>query len=155
MITGLQGDSYTTTQKTIAGYTYDSVDGAVSGTMEASDIIVTYYYKKNSDVIVKYVDEKYIQKNDIRLGDGVFVLDCDNPRDRETIKSLDNGLFVKRFYKNSDIQRFCTARSTGKRLLFSSSTTMAEEQAVIKNGSIISIGITNIYYRTIILQSFY
>ena len=82
---------------------------------------------------VKYVDEKYIQKNDIRLGDGVFVLDCDNPRDRETIKSLDNGLFVKRFYKNSDIQRFCTARSTGKRLLFSSSTTMAEEQAIIKN----------------------
>ena len=56
-ITGLEGDSYTTSPKIINNYTYINSDGATSGNMTANTIVVTYYYKKNSNVIVKYVDE--------------------------------------------------------------------------------------------------
>ena len=53
---GLEGDPYTTEQKTISGYVYDSVVGDASGNLKANPTEVIYYYIKQSKVITKYVD---------------------------------------------------------------------------------------------------
>ncbi len=51
-----EGDPYTTTQENIDGYTFSRVEGQATGTVERTNIYVTYYYKKNTSVIVQYVD---------------------------------------------------------------------------------------------------
>ena len=56
-IQGLEKNSYTTEQKTVSGYAYDSVDGSTAGEMPAGMTVITYYYIKESDVTVKYIDE--------------------------------------------------------------------------------------------------
>ncbi|MGN1013245.1 MAG: MucBP domain-containing protein, partial [Clostridia bacterium] len=56
-IQGLEKDPYTTEQKTVSGYAYDSVDGNTAGEMPAGITVITYYYIKESDVTVKYIDE--------------------------------------------------------------------------------------------------
>ena len=82
---------------------------------------------------MKYVDAEYIQCNDIRKDDGVFVLDCSYFRDSDTIQLVQNYPFYKDFYKNSDISRYCTNEATTKRLIFSSSDTPLSEQEIIKS----------------------
>ena len=82
---------------------------------------------------IKYADTNYIQSNDIRKDDGVFVLDCNFFRDRSTIHLIKKYKFYKEFYKNSDINRYCTNEATGKRLIFSSSDTPLDEQEIIKS----------------------
>ena len=82
---------------------------------------------------IRYADADYIQRNDIRKDDGVFVLDCSYSRDNDTILSIQDYSFYKKFYKNSDISRYYTNEVTTKRLIFSSSDTPLEEQEVIKN----------------------
>ena len=82
---------------------------------------------------IKYADADYIQSNDIRKDDGVFVLDCNYFRDRDAIHLIKNYQFYKEFYKNSDINRYCTNEETGKRLIFSSSDTPLDEQEIIKS----------------------
>ena len=82
---------------------------------------------------MKYVDADYIECNDIRKDDGVFVLDCNYFRDSDTIHSIQNYPFYKAFYKNSDISRYCTNETTTKRLIFSSSDTPLNEQEIIKS----------------------
>ncbi|MBR6649448.1 MAG: Eco57I restriction-modification methylase domain-containing protein, partial [Bacteroidaceae bacterium] len=82
---------------------------------------------------IKYADADYIQSNDIRKDDGVFVLDCNYFRDRDSIHLIKNYQFYKEFYKNSDINRYCTNEETGKRLIFSSSDTPLDEQEIIKS----------------------
>jgi len=52
----LQGDTYRTTRREIEGYTYTRVDKAEEAQVGREDITVTYYYKKNTSVTVKYVD---------------------------------------------------------------------------------------------------
>ena len=52
-----QGDPYTTEKKAIDGYTYTKDTGNVSGTVERENIEVVYYYKRNTKVVVKYIDE--------------------------------------------------------------------------------------------------
>ena len=62
-MTGEVGTSYTTTAKTIAGYTLKTTPNNASGTYKNGTITVTYVYSKDNDdvdkgtVIVKYVDE--------------------------------------------------------------------------------------------------
>ena len=60
-LTGNVGDSYTSTQKTISGYTFKEVQGSVTGTFTDSPQTVTYVYTKDkvagANVTVKYVDE--------------------------------------------------------------------------------------------------
>lgn len=51
-----EGEEYSTIKEDIAGYTYTRVENDPSGIVEREDIIVTYYYKKNTSVIVKYID---------------------------------------------------------------------------------------------------
>ena len=82
---------------------------------------------------MKYADADYIQCNDIRKDDGVFVLDCSYFRDSDTIQLVQNYPFYKDFYKNSDISRYYTNEATTKRLIFSSSDTPLSEQEIIKS----------------------
>ena len=82
---------------------------------------------------MKYADADYIQCNDIRKDDGVFVLDCSYFRDSDTIQLVQSFPFYKDFYKNSDISRYCTNEATTKRLIFSSSDTPLSEQEIIKS----------------------
>ena len=60
--TGEVGTSYTTTAKTIPGYTLKTTPSNASGTYKNGTITVTYVYSKNSDVskgtvVVNYLDE--------------------------------------------------------------------------------------------------
>ncbi len=52
----LEGQEYTSTQESFDGYTFSKVEGTPNGTMGRANIVITYYYKKNANVIVKYVD---------------------------------------------------------------------------------------------------
>ncbi len=51
-----EGDEYSTVKQNIEGYTFTRVEGNVAGTVERNDIIVTYYYKRNTSVTVNYID---------------------------------------------------------------------------------------------------
>ncbi|WP_160321494.1 MucBP domain-containing protein, partial [Lactococcus lactis] len=59
---GNVGDSYTTEQKTIDGYTFKEVQGNATGTFTDQAQTVTYVYTKKpvlgAAVTVKYVDTK-------------------------------------------------------------------------------------------------
>ena len=52
-----QEQNYTTEKKAIDGYKYTKDTGNVAGTVERENIEVVYYYKKNTKVVVKYIDE--------------------------------------------------------------------------------------------------
>ena len=56
-ITGLEKDPYTTQAKEIDGYELVVTPNNASGEMTVDKIIVTYEYRKLSDVTVKYIDE--------------------------------------------------------------------------------------------------
>lgn len=60
-LTGAVGSPYTTTPKTIPGYSLDSNSGNTSGTFQAAPQTVTYYYVKippeQGTVIVKYLEK--------------------------------------------------------------------------------------------------
>ena len=51
-----EGENYSTVKENISGYTYTRVENDPSGIVQRDNITVTYYYKKNTSVIVKYVD---------------------------------------------------------------------------------------------------
>ncbi|MBQ8042700.1 MAG: MucBP domain-containing protein, partial [Clostridia bacterium] len=57
--TGLEKDAYTTTPKTIDGYELVKTPDNAKGNMTVDLITVTYEYRKNSNVTVKYIDENY------------------------------------------------------------------------------------------------
>lgn len=82
---------------------------------------------------MKYVDAIYIQDNDIRKDDGVFVLDTNCYRDNSIIEVIRCYPFYKDFYKNSDISRYYTNEKTTKKIIFSSSDTPIQEQEIIKS----------------------
>ena len=58
-IDGLEKDGYTTTAKDIAGYELVKTSDNKNGEMVVDLITVTYEYRKNSNVIVKFIDENY------------------------------------------------------------------------------------------------
>lgn len=82
---------------------------------------------------LEYADEEYVKNNDIRKGDGVFVLDVDNVRDNNKIIAFKEKTFCKDFYKNSDIKKYRTSTSTTKKIIFSSSDTPDNDQLIIKS----------------------
>ena len=49
---GEVGESYTTTQKSISGYTFDSVVGKTNGTYKDGTLVVTYRYKKSANLSI-------------------------------------------------------------------------------------------------------
>ena len=56
-ISGYEGQRYTTERKIIDGYTFVESKGKTSGTMERNTIEVVYYYAKNTNVIVRYLEK--------------------------------------------------------------------------------------------------
>ncbi|MBQ8379267.1 MAG: MucBP domain-containing protein [Clostridia bacterium] len=58
-IDGLEKDGYTTSPKTIDGYELVKTPDNKDGEMVVDLTTVTYEYRKNSNVIVKYIDENY------------------------------------------------------------------------------------------------
>ena len=70
-IKGKVGDGYKTGKKDITGYEYVRVDGQPEGYIKTEDTFITYYYRKISNVIAKYIDEitnKEIIQSDIFTG---------------------------------------------------------------------------------------
>lgn len=49
VISGNVGDSYSTEQKDIDGYTFKAIQGSVTGTIKADAQTVTYVYTKNAE----------------------------------------------------------------------------------------------------------
>jgi tRNA1(Val) A37 N6-methylase TrmN6 len=75
-------------------------------------------YINNSNL--KYLNHNDLLKNDIRINDGVFVLDKRNERDTNMLNSINNSNILKPFFKNSDINKYSTSIETDKILIFSS-----------------------------------
>ena len=70
--TGETGTDYSTTEKTIAGYTFVRVEGEPSGTYTDGKIIVTYVYKRVPVVITEgTVTAKYVDENGVELDPSV------------------------------------------------------------------------------------
>ncbi len=71
-----------------------------------------------------YVSNRNIDKlaahADVENGDGIFVYDLDNPRDREVISGFNEfeRSLLRRFFKNSDIRRYWCSNHATKRLLY-------------------------------------
>ena len=62
--TGTMGDTYTTEQKEIEGYTYTSDTGNTEGTIETENIEVIYYYTEDEEEVITYtVTIKYIDED--------------------------------------------------------------------------------------------
>ncbi|MFG5427874.1 MucBP domain-containing protein [Enterococcus faecalis] len=74
ILTGNVGESYTSTQKEIAGYSFKEVQGNPTGEISENEQTVTYVYTKDSvaggKITVKYVDEsgKEISDSEILTG---------------------------------------------------------------------------------------
>lgn len=77
ILSGKVGDQYTTTQKTINGYTFKKVEGTTTGKYTKANQTVTYVYAKKAAVVTekgtvtaKYIDEKgqEIAKSEILSG---------------------------------------------------------------------------------------
>ena len=68
VLNGNVGDTYTTEQKAITGYTFKEVQGNTTGTFTEAEQTVTYVYTKDpvagANVIAKYVDDKGNSIND-------------------------------------------------------------------------------------------
>ena len=58
-ISGYEGKEYNVEdmRKEISGYTLVETKGETSGTMTEEEIIITYYYAKNTNVIVRYIEK--------------------------------------------------------------------------------------------------
>ena len=56
-ITGYEGKEYTTTKKEVEGYTFIESTDNTSGQMPREESIVIYYYAKNTQVNVKYLEQ--------------------------------------------------------------------------------------------------
>ena len=61
-ITGVEGDSYQTTQKEIDGYAFIDVIGVPNGTMSRESGTIYYRYKKTAKLIVQHIDANTNEK---------------------------------------------------------------------------------------------
>jgi len=96
-----------------------------TGIMGGCDLIT----KRN----IQYISEETVADNDIRLKDGVFVLNKENYRDLAVIDILASDVFLRPFFKNSDIKKYYTNTETEKRIIFSSRESPPSEQTVSKH----------------------
>ena len=56
IITDIYGNSYKTEEKIIPGYELSKIDGETEGKINSDSIKVTYYYKKQVNMVVKHID---------------------------------------------------------------------------------------------------
>ena len=94
------GDEYTTEQLEITGYTYSSIDGDATGTIEDEDIEITYYYTedyyKSGD---GYTEEQSEAIWDLQCNTTQWVWIPVSEEDLETIYGIDeNGKYWGKLY---------------------------------------------------------
>ena len=72
------------------------------------------------DYVSSRNQEKLPKSADVASGDGIFVFDLDNPRDRPVVAGFTESekQLLRRFYKNSNIVRYSCITRTSKRLLY-------------------------------------
>ncbi len=72
------------------------------------------------DYVSSRNEERLPKSTDAVQGDGIFVFDLDNPRDKRVVNgfSVSERRLLKAFYKNSDIGRYSCSTRTSKRLLY-------------------------------------
>ena len=72
------------------------------------------------DYVSRRNEWKLPANTDAVHGDGIFVLDLDNPRDERIVAGFakNERRLLRRFYKNSDIGQFWCSAKTSKRLLY-------------------------------------
>ena len=61
-ITGVEGDTYETTQKDVEGYAFTDVIGVPNGTMTRESGTIYYRYKKTAKLIVQHIDANTNEK---------------------------------------------------------------------------------------------
>lgn len=81
---------------------------------------------------IEYCTLSQRSNGDIRIGDGVFVLDVTNSRDEKAYDAIHDSQYVVKFFKNSDIGRYYTNSSTNKYIIFSSRENDASLEGVVK-----------------------
>ncbi len=69
---------------------------------------------------IEYCTQRERLQKDIQVGDGVFVLDIKNDRDKKVFDIIQNNKSLVKFFKNSDIVKYHTSYSTTKYIIFSS-----------------------------------
>jgi len=79
-----------------------------------------------------YISRSEVLKNDIQIKDGVFVLDYENARDAKIYDAIKHEPFIKPFFKNSDVRKYCTINETSKFVIFSSVENSDVEKTKIK-----------------------
>ena len=87
-----QDDPYTTSQADIEGYTCTRVEGQANGTVVRDNITVTYYYKKDTSVTVKYVD---MLDNNKEISEKVVIPGQQNDDYTTTKKDIPGYIFVE------------------------------------------------------------
>ncbi len=87
-----EGDSYTTEKLDIEGYTYTRDTENTEGTVERKDITVTYYYKKNTSVTVKYID---MLDNNKEIVEKVLIPGLENEDYETEQKEISGYIFVE------------------------------------------------------------
>lgn len=72
------------------------------------------------DYVSRRNEPRLPANTDALRGDGIFVLDLNNPRDEHVVAGFARSerRLLRRFYKNSDIGRFWRSSKTSKRLLY-------------------------------------
>lgn len=87
-----EGDTYTTEQLELDGYTCSRIDGNPTGTVVRNDIMVTYYYKKNTSVTAKYVD---MLNNNEEITEKVVITGLQNDDYETTSKTINGYTFIE------------------------------------------------------------
>lgn len=82
---------------------------------------------------ITYTSQLDVEENDIKVTDGVFILDMFNNRDTIILNQLYNTSVLKNFYKNSDIFKFKSSSNSTKKIIFSALSNTNEEKRLIKN----------------------
>ncbi len=80
---------------------------------------------------IAYTTPDIIKKNEIKIGDGVFVLNKKD--DQEALELIGDNSYLKDFYKNSDIFRYSCSNSSDKKIIFSSTENNAFSEKKIRD----------------------
>lgn len=78
---------------------------------------------------LNYTTENAIRKNQIELGQGVFVLDKED--DSKVLKEIGKSKYLRPFFKNSDIEKFVTTKESSKMIIFSSKDQRATDDSKV------------------------
>lgn len=117
--------------------------GGILGKIKSNSILLGDHFDVTTGIMggcdnvnkknISYCSNAVISRNEIEIGDGVFVLDVNNPKDLAVIKSIRKSGFLFDFFKNSDIERYTTNEVCSKHVIFSSQKNNAYKNTDIHN----------------------